>query len=828
MPSAPAFPERSTVIRTPRKIGVFSSKFGNVAPTDKDLVPHWIPLAWSRSSGGQRLNSITIRHDFAKQKTDGGDQPGLRDTTAPVSWERQVELRQQDENGEWSRLLCWGFLSEQQMQLGENNEDLILTVRLEKHHFGVPLTSHPVWNSEDSRQVDVEYPMVWNPERLVNGTPRVMPNRSSFGHVGDPEADPVEPAHDWKYFISPESLRTDESESYQEQTADHWDLVHAVHTLCWILNPDEEFIENPTLEELDLQLPENLMLKNQSQDYGDYLPDALDKLLTPHRCGWYVEMSLERVEAENDDPPTFERHTKLRFFQCGSGRKTTLLRQRSGVKSLSRTKVQDLQVGLSVVDMANVVQVFGDFEKRESTWVLSRGWDENVDDLDAADLERGVEGAEDYPWTGRKYVLNEAGDYIGLRVNHAPPAYDPDTVYELHDTVTFSGHVWRAICDQDASNSPVDFPGDWYDAGVFSSSNEVTSPYDLTPFFTANSMSIRRRRFLPCLSEHSSGDDGQSNRFFIEWLDPYGEQAVVAYDSERQWCIGEIVSYGGDVWSACADNVGVQPGTDDDAWTYLGPVSPATWNAVVTYSAGDVVNYGDTESDGWYRCRVGNSGEIPTVAPQFWTAISYPYVGAKWTQLKGQVSILEHECGILFESARIPEELWAQFKRSPRRDRVRITCTIQGDRRVQAVTTRRDDSPNNQEIRLVLELPDKFQDAQVHELSRFHGDPSHARDDSDAILEYAETVRDVEDCADLSTSVFLEGTEHPELTIGALVTKVEGIEVALNGHTDTNGVDPRYPQIVGFDYDYEAQTTQVMLESFKEERIDPDVVLPEK
>lgn len=824
--TAPKTDSKSTFVRQVRDIACFASRDIDTPPTDKDLVINWIPDSWTWVANGEQLNSIRIIHDFSREDSDRitQDLVGLKDLTTPVAWERQVELRQKDEDGFWSKLLAWGFLSQQHGTLSDFDESLTLDVRLEKHHFGVPLTSYPIMeagNTGDEQRIDIERPLVWNPERMVNGTPRVMGNRSDRTDASDDTADPPYVGHDWNYVIDPDSLRTDLAETYQYQTASSWNLAEAALALCWWCNPDEEWIENPTREEIELILPTDTMLKNQDQPYGDYLPDALDKLLAPHGCGWFLDNYLERTEGEtDDDEPTFTRHSKIRFYKKGEGKKAVLLRQRSGAKDISKTKVHNLNVDLSVVDMANRIQVFGDFEKTESTWPLVRGWDNNGDTLNALDLERGAGNEQNYPWTGRKYVLNEAADYCQLRVTRQPADYDADTEYPRLSRVMFAGEVWMAVVNQDASNSPADFPDDWLNLGPYTSANEQDEPYDLSPYFTADSLAVRRRRFLPCISEKSDGDDAESNRYVIEWLNPNGRQAPVAWNSTRQWAIGELVSFEDNVYACADDNTNIEPDSDDTKWVFVGPVTPEFYNPANTYYLHDVVVYNDI----YYRCATTFIvGSDPETFPQFWTEVVYPYEGAKWERLKGQVSILEHECGILFEGARIPEELWNCFRMSPPRDRVRITCSIQGDRRVQGVATRRDDSPNNQDIQLTLYLDDKFQKTVVHANSKFAGGLNHARDDSTACQTYAETVRDLEDCADLTTRVILEGISHPELRPGVLVTKIEGVEISLNARSDAQGVEPRYPQIVGFEFNRNDNTTTLMLESFKKIRPEPTV-----
>lgn len=766
MPAAPAVPFDAIVIPTAQFV-VLVSAIGQPATSEFEVF-HLIPLHYTRSHGGQRLQTLTLQFDLSAAAD------GLRvwDYLANARFDEQVEIRLLDEQGLPTILFGWGYLAESTANLGEATEAVTLTARVDHHLFGVPLTAYPVLDplrdeaderGEAARERWIERPLVWNPERDVNGVPRVE-NNLGQQQLGDPDSDPVRPFEGWHYVLDPDSVRTLRSELSQDSLGERgpWTLAEAAYALCWWCNPHQTHVGNPPRDLIRLLFPQmGGSLHNQQQHYGHYLPDALDELLGPHNCSWYLASTLVP-----DESGALVRASRIQFFERARGPRVSLYRQAGGVKSAQFTNVNELRVTRNVVDLANEILIRGDFEKREVTKELYRAWAAADDSLDAADLDRDQETPVTKPDVGRLWTLNEAGDTTGLRP-------------------------------------------------------EITAQADLESLFTANSLATRRRRLLPCLSEKiGDEDEAQSNGFYLEWFDYELGIDPANWRNDRRYDRGQTVIRGVLIYRALADHLNSEPPSAD--WEYVVAQTPLGWSAGFIYNTDDEVIY-----EGQYYRWIGHQkiptpGIQPTSDPLSWKFIDITH--GDWVKCEDPFSVLEHQGGILFEGRQVPSALWGLGQdeaESGNRPRLRITATIMGDRRVQGLAVLRPQSPQSLPVRLVLDLPDKFQDAQIVAGSHFAGTLTHARNDSSACATYAATIRTLEEVATLSCSVMLEGLQHPELEIGQLVDEIDGVEIRLQENR-TNPADPkRFVQIVGFNYDLQRQMTEVLLETFDEERPEP-------
>jgi hypothetical protein len=825
MPAAPANPASDIVVPT-AKLMVLKSSLTERPDPDDDLhhALHLRPESYSRSAGSQKLDTLTLAYNL------GYNQLRAHEVLKLPQFNVQAEVRVLDDEEEPKSLLGWGVLAMQKASMGETDESVSFTYRIDEHLFGRPLTSYPTFDEATFKRREIERPLIWNPQREVNGTPRIMGNRS---HYQDWQVDPApEKSRYWHFVTDPESTRTLQALEQHGSEVRRWTLMEAVHALCWWCNPDETWITNPDQQNhlkgvFDAFDPDGLVLKNQEQSYGKYLPSALDELLTPHGFGWYLESSLE-----DGDPMV--RKARLMFFRRGYGMRINLLRQASGVKTVKKTNVNKMTHEVSLVDMANVIVVRGDLERREATFYLSRCWAEADDALNIEDLDREQPIAIEKPYVGRKWVCDTAGDYTGLRPEYVgpydlaplfdPPEWSETIAYVVGDTVCISG-----------------VPNEYYVCVVANTNSEPTRDGD--PAVSTNvkwrviddpsdSLAIRRRKFLPCISEHTSGDDATSNRFVLEYWDPYAGIDPVAWSAGVTYTTGQTVTRFGSVWRALHDNLDSGPEilVGGENWEYVGSASAGAWSSGTTY----IVNVEPKEviDEGvQYRFQPENIlittslNQKPKNHPEVWRTIDS--TGGTWVRFKHQFSVLEHECGILFESPQIPGELWYLLQ-DGKQDRLRMTCSIEGDRLVQARAIRRDSSPNEQNVELVLDLPDKFQDARIVRGSKFSQSATtvttvtHARNDTAAMQDYAARVQTVEDCAQVSCTVDLEGLFHPELEIGMLVDKIDGLDLQLDAN---NPLDPAGPdrtrrklQIVGFEGDYQRQMCTVTVETFKQER----------
>lgn len=191
-----------------------------------------------------------------------------------------------------------------------------------------------------------------------------------------------------------------------------------------------------------------------------------------------------------------------------------------------------------------------------------------------------------------------------------------------------------------------------------------------------------------------------------------------------------------------------------------------------------------------------------------------------WKELTGW-NLLEHEMGIYFDGDIPPDDLRLLDQDA----RVRITACVESDIRDEAIATRRNESPNGADIELVLDLSDRFFDrkraVQAPYASVLTG-AADTRDDHDALVEYAEKVRDIEDAAKISASITLRGIETA-YEIGQLVRKVDGRNISLNQFSD-DAEAKRYLQIVAIEWDMMAQATTLTVETFDDVKIQKQVL----
>tara|TARA_R110002167_G_scaffold61913_4_gene174901 strand:- start:4835 stop:6835 length:2001 start_codon:yes stop_codon:yes gene_type:complete len=204
----------------------------------------------------------------------------------------------------------------------------------------------------------------------------------------------------------------------------------------------------------------------------------------------------------------------------------------------------------------------------------------------------------------------------------------------------------------------------------------------------------------------------------------------------------------------------------------------------------------------------------------------------RWETVEWPFSVLEKECGIYFEGATPPEELWALINDDPSKARVRITAMVEGDIRDEFLSERLDSSPNGANLTMFLDMSSRFHFRTMFVRSfdkeRITTSINKDKDDYDnnestadsytKLREFAFAVKEVEDVTLLSCSLTPDGVDHPEFVIGKLVDKVNGRELDLNAK-NPDQYERRYPQIVGINEFYNGeQRTELLLESFKEER----------
>lgn len=391
----PAAPKKKTKPLS-RKTITLSTRVGGEdgsAPTAEDEVEWLRPLRIERSIGGSRVNVIQFAYDLGHTKEK------IVDTLTPKGITRQIEVRELDKDGNSVRLLLWGKLASQPIEITGDTQSVSYVVRIDRHLLGVPLTRVPFWNAVSGAVNDLDRPMIFNPmiDDIIWGNcssdlDTSRGNAFAFADVLGPDTQAAADTHG--------------------QFLTKWLLADAAHRLCWLLNSAETYVKNPTLDEL-YKAFENLdsgtadhKLKNMTMTKGKYLPDLLDDLLTPFGAAWYVDLSI-------DDAGLSVR--RLKFFRRSIGTPKELYLQRDGKLDPKKSSLTKLSLNYDIANLANKIIGRTSLKQVESTWELYKGWAEDGDGYNLEDLTDDAAIQKAFPHTGRKWVLNESGAWTGLR-----------------------------------------------------------------------------------------------------------------------------------------------------------------------------------------------------------------------------------------------------------------------------------------------------------------------------------------------------------------------------------------------------------------------------
>lgn len=316
-----------------------------------------------------------------------------------------------DDTGE---VLHWGKVSVVPPTLNVYGESLIIVSRAEKFLIGERVNGVWVWNPmQASTGIGddiaggpelIAADMVFNP--VIDG--RVYGNRNS---VWTSEQDPD--THEQighPLFLNPESVKT--SGAIQLQTGDasepveavQWKLSQAIHYLLQTLNADETYLANPTYATIAAACndDEDLVL-NTIIHRGAYLAEALDMLLEPLGYRWRIKKTALGAR-------TFE------FYNQTAGTPVWVRHQPIGSSlNMPSQNVEAAGLTFDVANLFNQVTVVGGPYAYEVSIELLRGWPESQDNLEQKQYAKDGPNFAAAKDAWRRWVLNEAGDYIGLR-----------------------------------------------------------------------------------------------------------------------------------------------------------------------------------------------------------------------------------------------------------------------------------------------------------------------------------------------------------------------------------------------------------------------------
>jgi hypothetical protein len=330
----------------------------------------------SESSGAARLDTATF--EVILEHLEDFD---------PLAWlNLEVEVLRGTE------VIHWGKVTKVPIIINRGGETLQITSRTELYHLGGKVDGYYVWDPDVADVVKIDGDLVFNP--LIDGL--------IYGNRNDTKTTPA--GH--PLILDPESVRTTASQTLQGANIANFTLAQTVEYLIWSLN-DETYVDNVSAVNLAIVFNDpNVLVRDVRIARGTYLAQALDQLLTPLGYQWRVSKTAAGVR------------TYAFWKRGGGGTLRTVKHQVWGsTLNLTNQNVETAGITFDVSSLGNEVIVRGGFGEYEMTVELLRCWAEEDDPTSGMNDELSKEhpafvGKENVL---RKWVLNEAGDYIDLR-----------------------------------------------------------------------------------------------------------------------------------------------------------------------------------------------------------------------------------------------------------------------------------------------------------------------------------------------------------------------------------------------------------------------------
>lgn len=410
----PATSQVNDRLEQSRRFVVLLGQNDGSLPAAADEVNWLIPLSASHAIGtSQRLCTISLRVDLKRANKR------LVDTATPIGHNRIATLCYLDDAGSLHQLGFGRIASESQLIAAET-EGVQITARVEEDMIAPnKLVSH--WHREPTISGRDNYRMV---ENAIYFNPRVD-GRTVGNCCETPIAIDGELIYVWQ-----DSDQTFDTTGF---SAIRWTLPRAVHSMCWLLNPDETYVLNPLLSELeavlqDASIDADRLLRNVVIDIGATLRDALNVLLKPLRFGWRLDFG----DSVGDK-------AKLVVFKLREGIQHNLQIARPDTPLTRTTNNLDYySAQISIADLANRVKGFGGFIEYEDSWELWPCWEPSLDTNPDTTPQRVASMTDaDQAQNGNVWRLfgrNEAGQYSYLqRANMPEPVDTADMLLGLDD-----------------------------------------------------------------------------------------------------------------------------------------------------------------------------------------------------------------------------------------------------------------------------------------------------------------------------------------------------------------------------------------------------------
>lgn len=314
----------------------------------------------------------------------------LINRTQPANFARMIDVRLPVSPTELK--LHRGDYVRESMRLDPTEESLTAQSQMRPYHFGEPATAYKVWHEPLNSVRQIQDDIVFNP--TVDGQTQF--NRSSKSETATMGPTDPNTIYLWAH---PELADATYSQTYNDQTRSEWTMQEAVKSLCYLLNPSQTFIYNPSNSELAaIFTSATIPIRDIRIPLGTHLPQALDALLIPHGFNWYLNYTTATK-------PT------IKLFKIGAGAQKTLkLQMPGGVLDLTLSNVNKLSVDSNIADSFNQVTVLGDYKRYEVTLPLHAAWSYAVDAYEPYRLAQDGPDYEENQSAWRLWIANEAGD----------------------------------------------------------------------------------------------------------------------------------------------------------------------------------------------------------------------------------------------------------------------------------------------------------------------------------------------------------------------------------------------------------------------------------
>lgn len=662
----------------------------------------------------------------------------LVDAVTPTGYDRIVDVHAYSPDTGKTRRLCWGKLGDQSHYLNENTEAVRPSARIEPWLIGEQKTNGHFVRFDASTKYQVDGPLVFNPE-FDN---RILGNRAS---------ELLGTAYWW---LDPETARTPAAATRAGVTAQRWTLPQVVHTLCRMLNPLEPYVRNPDLTDLEAVLVSTdvdaaELVRNVSLDSDLWLSECLDQVLEPLGFGWFLEFDDDVATTGID-----KLHTRFKFYKLGFGTQRKVFLQRPGTEAISRekTNVADYHANISLSDLANQIEGFTSPLVVESSFLLHPVWPEANDADDLDDLNKPDERSSGT--VHRKFVLNEDGGINSVRTTPTA-ATDLDSL--------------------------------------------LTEPH---PVDGARVLPIRRRRFLPALSEGldrgTLADNTTTDReligengFLLEYQRRYDD--TVAANQTDDWIEPDWP------FAVLRDECGIR---------LTGAIPPELHAQLQAYPNDPPLRLTCSIESDFARHKIATKQDS---SPQADTVRSILDLSSRFhVRRVDPTSTLYADRHPAITDVSLTADTF-QLGSAP------VVPLQEGDRFAVTGSTGNDglytvSIVSVSAVNVVETIPDATADGNLALFTR-------EIDDTRELEAYLEHVRNWDDSAELSVSVTLDAIDHADYGLADLITYVEGRNLFLDANSPS-AATARFPQVVGINLELQGATqkTELILESFKLER----------